>query len=619
MPLRIEDYALIGDCQTAALVGADGSIDWLCLPRFDSGACFAALLGGPEHGRWLLAPRVPVKRVTRSYRDGSLILDTTFATDDAEVVVTDCMPMRDAVPHIIRTVRGVRGRMAMRTELVVRFDYGSIVPWVRKGKGGGIRAIAGPDSIRLQSDVPLRGENLTTVAEFDVAPGDVVSLVLTWHPSHVKEPHEVDAAAVVDRTERAWRTWSAQNTYRGPHRRIVERSLVTLKALTHTATGGIVAAPTTSLPEAVGGVRNWDYRYCWLRDATFTLLALVHNGFTREAEDWREWLLRAVAGDPSQLQIMYAVDGRRRLDEAEIPWLPGYEASAPVRVGNAAFQQSQLDVYGEVMDALYQCHTHGLPAEGKDAWNHAARDARVPRDLLGAAGRRHLGGPRAAAALHALEGHGVGRLRSAPCVASSRSGRLRLRRDGRSARLRGWRGVRTRMHAEICERGYDPELDAFVQSYGSKKLDASLLMVPLVGFLHGLADPRRAWNRARDRGAPSRGRSRAPLRDRRPTGRRPAAGAEGVFLPCSFWLADNWALMDRRADATAMFERLVGLCNDVGLLSEEYDPIARRLVGNFPQAFSHVSLINKRPRSLVDHAGRPRRRRERRSSARDPK
>ncbi len=593
VPLRIEDYALIGDCQTAALVGKDGSIDWLCLPRFDSAACFAALLGGPEHGRWLLAPRDPVKNVTRAYRDGSLILDTTFQTDDAEVTVTDCMPMRDAVPRIVRVVRGVRGRMPMRTELIVRFDYGSIVPWVRKGKGGGIRAVAGPDSIRLQSDVPVRGENLTTVAEFDVAEGDVVSMVLAWYPSHVEEPNDVDAMELIARTERAWSEWSSQDTYDGPHKRIVQRSLVTLKALTHTATGGMIAAPTTSLPEAIGGVRNWDYRYCWVRDATFTLLALIHSGFKQEAIDWREWLLRAVAGSPSELQIMYAVDGRRRLEEEEIPWLPGYARSAPVRVGNAAYKQNQLDVYGEVMDALFQCHTHGLPAQ-EDAWNMRRgmlefletcwdRPDEGIWEVRGPA--RHFTHSKVMAWV-AFD-RAVRRLESIGDMAADRD------------RLARWRGVRERMHREICDRGYDTEIGSFVQSYGSKRLDASLLMMPLVGFLPP-TDPRvRGTVRAIEARLLEDGLVRRYESDPRVDG---LPGTEGVFLPCSFWLADNWTLMDRRVEAAALFERLVGLCNDVGLLSEEYDPSTRRLVGNFPQAFSHVSLINT-ARSLVDHAG----------------
>jgi GH15 family glucan-1,4-alpha-glucosidase len=601
MALRIEDYALIGDCQTAALVGNDGSIDWLCLPRFDSAACFAALLGGPEHGRWLLAPRVPVKRVTRAYRDGSLILDTTFQTDDAEVTVTDCMPMRDALPHIIRTVRGVRGRMAMRTELVVRFDYGSIVPWVRKSRGGGIRAIAGPDSIRLQSDVPLRGEKMTTVAEFDVIPGDVISQVLTWHPSHVREPHEIDAVALVEQTERAWREWSARNTYQGPWRKIVDRSLVTLKALTHTTTGGIVAAPTTSLPEAIGGPRNWDYRYGWVRDATFTLLALIHSGYTQEASDWREWLLRAVAGDPSKMQIMYAVDGRRRLEEEEIPWLPGYEASAPVRVGNAAYQQNQLDVYGEVMDALYQCHTHGLPAS-EDAWNMR----RIMLEFLETCWDQPDEG------IWEVRG-GARQFTHSKVMAWVAFDRAVLRLesgevDPDRVRLERWRALRARMHDEICAHGYSTELGSFVQSYGARELDASLLMLPLVGFLPP-TDPRvRGTVKAIETRLLEGGLVRRYESDPRIDG---LPAGEGVFLPCSFWLADNWALMDRKADAAALFERLVGLCNDVGLLSEEYDVSRQRLVGNFPQAFSHVSLINT-ARGLLDHEGPARRRCEKR-------
>jgi GH15 family glucan-1,4-alpha-glucosidase len=597
MPLRIEDYALIGDCQTAALVGNDGSIDWLCLPRFDSGACFAALLGGPEHGRWLLAPRVPVKRVDRAYRDGSLILDTTFQTEDAEVTVTDCMPMRDAVPHVIRIVRGVRGRMPMRTELVVRFDYGWIVPWVRKAKGGGIRAIAGPDSIALQSDVPLRGENLTSVAEFDVVRGDVVSLVLTWHPSHLKAPHEIDPIAVVDETERAWREWSAQSTYRGPSRGIVERSLVTLKALTHTTTGGIVAAPTTSLPEAIGGLRNWDYRYGWVRDATFTLLALIHSGFMDEACSWREWLLRAVAGDPSKLQIMYAVDGRRRLDEQEIPWLPGYEGSAPVRVGNAAYRQNQLDVYGEIMDALHQCHTHGLPAE-EEAWSMRL----VMLEFLETCWNKPDEG--------IWEVRGPARQfthsKVMAWVAFDRAVRgLDSRREGVDrARLERWRALRARMHREICAHGYNSDLGAFVQTYGGKALDASLLMMPLVGFLPP-TDPRVLGTvQAIEARLLEGGFVRRYESDSRVDG---LPAGEGVFLPCSFWLADNWALMGRTSDASALFERLVALCNDVGLLSEEYDVTRRRLVGNYPQAFSHVSLINS-ARTLTDHASPARRR-----------
>ncbi len=597
MSLKIEDYALIGDCQTAALVGRDGSIDWLCLPRFDSGACFAALLGTPENGRWIVAPRVPVKRVTRAYRDGSLILDTTFETDDAAVTVTDCMPLRDTTPHIIRSVHGVRGRMAMRTELVVRFDYGSILPWVRKARGGGIRAVAGPDSIRLLSVVPLSGENLTTVAEFDVAKGETASFVLTWHPSHIKDPHEIDALALIASTESAWKAWSAQSTYEGPWREIVLRSLVTLKALTHAKTGGIVAAATTSLPERIGGPRNWDYRYCWMRDATFTLLALLHNGFKEEALAWREWLLRAVAGDPSKLQIMYAVDGERRLDEEEIPWLAGYEGSKPVRVGNAAHGQRQLDVYGEVMDALYQCHTHGL-APDADAWS-------IRRGML-----------EFLETCWSEPDDGIWEVRGPPrqfthskvmaWVAFDRGVRRVEAAGGDGEAVARWHAARDRLHAEICEKAYDPKIGAFVQHYGAKTLDASVLLIPLVGFLPPTDERVLGTVRAIEARLLEDGLVRRYESD---PGLDGLPGGEGVFLPCSFWLADNWTITGRKADARRLFERLIGLCNDVGLLSEEYDPVGRRLLGNFPQAFSHVSLVNT-ARNLSDPRGPAHRRRE---------
>ncbi len=592
---RIEDYALIGDCQTAALVGRDGSIDWLCLPRFDSGACFAALLGGPEHGRWIVAPAGVVKRVRRAYRDGSTILDTTFETDEGAVTVTDCMPMRNGDPQVIRIVRGDHGRVAMRAELVVRFDYGSIVPWVRKAKGHSIRAIAGPDALHLQSDVELRGENMTTIAEFEVAEGQSISFVLTWHRSAGDDPEDVDARALVVDTERTWADWSAKCTFEGEWRDVVLRSLVTLKALTHLPTGGMVAAPTTSLPEILGGVRNWDYRYCWVRDATFTLLALIHNGFLDEARAWREWLLRAVAGDASKLQIMYAVDGQRRLAEQELPWLPGYERSLPVRIGNAAFQQPQLDVYGEVMDALYQCHQYSI-APMEDAWS-------LRRNLLEFLetswekpddGIWEVRGPQ----------RQFTHSKVMAWVAFDR-GIRRLERVGDKEPLERWRSIRERIHAEVCAQGYDAELGSFVQSFGGKRLDASVLMIPLVGFLPP-NDPRVGGTaRAIERGLMQDGFVRRYASDRAvdalPEG-------EGVFLPCSFWLADNWILMGREKDARALFERLVGLCNDVGLLSEEYDPQARRLLGNFPQAFSHVSLVNTALNLMSHHDGPARKR-----------
>ena len=594
MPLKIEDYALLGDCQTAALVGRDGSIDWLCLPRFDSGACFAALLGAPEHGRWLLAPAAPAKRVTRAYRDGSLILDTTFETEDGTVTVTDFMPMHEGAPKVVRVVRGVRGRVPMRTEFVVRFDYGSIVPWVRS-TGSGIRAIAGPDSVRLQSAVPLRGEGLKTVAEFDVAEGESLSFVLAWHPSHGREPNEVDATGSLERTESIWRKWSAQCNYEGPWREAVMRSLVTLKGLTHTATGGIVAAPTTSLPEFIGGPRNWDYRYCWVRDATFTLLALLHNGFVDEARDWREWLLRAIAGDPSKLQIMYGVAGERRLDEFEVAWLPGYAGSLPVRVGNAAYQQRQLDVYGEVMDALYQCHTHGMPADD-NSWN-------LRRGMLEFLetcwdqpdkGIWEVRGPERQFTHSKVMGwvafdRAVKRLES-----------LRATRDDKL--LERWRALRDRMHDEICAKGFDGTVGAFVQSYGSDRLDASVLMIPLVGFLPPTDARVRSTARAIEARLLDGGFVRRYESDPRVDG---LPEGEGVFLPCTFWLADNWTMMGREAEAREMFDRLVGLSNDVGLLAEEYDVTQKRLVGNFPQAFSHVSLINTARNLSPQRDGQP--------------
>jgi GH15 family glucan-1,4-alpha-glucosidase len=579
VPSRIEDYAMIGDCQTAALVSRAGSIDWLCLPRFDSGACFAALLGGPEHGRWLLAPAGEVRRVERAYRDGTLVLDTTFHVDAGAVTVTDCMPARDRVlPRIARVVRGVRGRVRMRTELVVRFDYGSIVPWVRRA-GNGISAIAGPDALLVQSDVPLRGHDFTTVAEFDVAAGQTRSFSLTWHPSHVKAPGPVDPPAIVDAAERQWRTWAARCTYQGERADLVLRSLVVLKALTHAATGGLVAAPTTSLPEALGGTRNWDYRYCWVRDATFTLFSLIQNGFLEEARAWREWLLRAVAGDPSKLQILYAVDGRRRIIEQEIPWLPGYERSAPVRVGNAACRQRQLDVYGEVMDAMHQARLHGLEAD-EASWRLRCKLL----EFLETAWDQPDDG--------IWEVRGPSRQfthsKVMAWVAFDRGVR-RLEAAGGGAPLERWRALRDRIHEEVCRHGYSDRLGSFVQYYGADLLDASLLMIPLVGFLPP-TDPRvQGTCLAIERHLMDDGLVRRYQTVRDVDG---LPEGEGVFLPCSFWLADNLVLLGRQDGARKLLDRLLGLCNDVGLISEEYDVKARRLVGNFPQAFTHVSLVN---------------------------
>ncbi|HZU82605.1 MAG TPA: glycoside hydrolase family 15 protein [Polyangiaceae bacterium] len=595
VPSRIEDYALIGDCQTAALVSRSGSIDWLCLPRFDSGACFAALLGGPEHGRWIIAPRGHVLAATRSYRDGTLILDTVFETEHGAILLTDCMPMRDVAPHLLRVVRGLRGRVPVHTEIVVRFEYGSIVPWVRKTHGG-IRAIAGPNSLRIQSDVPLRGVDMTTVSEFEVGADETVSFALTWHPSHVKEPHPVDTCQMVANTEATWREWAAQCTYGGDWRDAVVRSLVTLKALTHTATGGILAAPTTSLPEGIGGTRNWDYRYAWVRDATFTLLALVAGGYRDEARDWREWMLRAVAGDPSKLQIMYAIDGARRIPEWTVDWLQGFEGSRPVRVGNAASEQRQLDVYGELLDAMYQCHAVGLPPD-QAAWD-------LQRMLL-----EYLESSWAKPDNGIWEVRGPERQfthsKVMAWVAFDRGIRT-VEGLGMRGPIERWRAARDRIHEEVCRHGYDAELGAFVQYYGSRRLDASLLMVPLVGFLPPTDERVRGTARLVAERLVDRGLVRRYDTSQDVEG---VGGREGAFLPCSFWLADNWALMGRRAEARALFERLIDLRNDVGLLSEEYDADAGRLVGNFPQAFSHVSLVNTAHNIWLADGGGPARHR----------
>ncbi|MBW3593895.1 MAG: glycoside hydrolase family 15 protein, partial [Actinobacteria bacterium] len=478
MPLKIEDYGLIGDTQTAALVGRNGSIDWLCMPRFDSGASFAALLGDESHGRWLLAPAGGVKSVSRRYRGGTLVLDTEFETDEGAVRVIDFMPPREEDPDIVRIVEGVRGRVPMRMELVVRFDYGSIVPWVRR-LNGTLLAVGGPDALSLRTPIETHGENLTTVAEFFIGEGDRVPFVLTWHPSWEPPPRELEADKALEDTEVWWAEWSSRCTYDGEWTDDVISSLAVLKALTYAPTGGIVAAPTTSLPEFIGGVRNWDYRFCWLRDATFTLYALLIAGYTTEARAWRDWLLRAVAGDPADLQIMYGPAGERRLTELEVPWLPGYEGSQPVRVGNAASNQHQLDVYGEVMDALHQARRAGIGPH-EDSWALQQRlldflesDWHEPDEgiweVRGPA--RHFTHSKVMAwvafdrAVKAVERHEL---------------------DGDVAR---WRRLREEVHDEVLREGYDPDLNSFVQYYGSKRLDASLLMISLVGFLPA-ADPR---------------------------------------------------------------------------------------------------------------------------------
>ena len=579
VPLDIGDYALIGDCTTAALVGRNGSIDWLCWPRFDSNALFAALLGTSEHGRWRISPADPMPGISRAYHDGTLVLETLFDTADGSVALIDFMPIGRAGSSIIRLVKGLRGKVAMQLHLALRFDYGVTVPWVTQlDDGSGLSAVAGPNQVVLRSPVPMKGRNFATVAEFDVAEGQCVPFVLTHAPSHLPKPPAMDWSAALEETELFWRGWSGRCSHTGPWREAVKRSLLTLKALTYAETGGIIAAPTTSLPEQFGGERNWDYRYCWLRDATFTLMALVSAGYRDEAQAWGQWLLRTVAGSPHQLQIMYGLSGERQLIEWEVPWLPGYQGAVPVRVGNAASAQLQLDVYGELIDAIYQGRTHNLAPIGS-GWalqrklvEHLEQIWEQPDDGIWEVrgGRRHFTFSKIMA-----------------WVALDRTVRD-AERFKFQAPLESWRKVRDRMHATICELGFDSERSTFTQSFSSSELDASLLLIPLVGFLPA-DDPRvRGTVAAIERelmidGLVLRYRTRAEI-DGLPPG-------EGVFLPCSFWLANNYRLQHRDAEARALFERLLSLRNDVGLLAEEYDPQARRQLGNFPQAFSHLALI----------------------------
>ncbi|MDQ3198836.1 MAG: glycoside hydrolase family 15 protein [Verrucomicrobiota bacterium] len=578
---RIEDYAFISDRQSGALISRDGCVDWLCLPRFDSGACFAALLGEKENGSWSFIPQAEIKRRERRYRGDTLILETDLHTEDGAVRFIDFMPPRGTNPDIIRIVEGLRGKVEIRMELVIRFDYGSVVPWVRRCHGG-LEAIAGPDALILHTPVETHGEELKTVAEFAVAKGERIPFVLTWFASHELPPKEVNAEHALKQTEDYWNRWSKRYTGRGPWRDAVMRSLLTLKGLTYAPTGGMVAALTTSLPEEIGGVRNWDYRYCWLRDATFTLFSLLGAGYKEEAKAWREWLLRAIAGSASQLQIMYGVLGERRLIETELPWLSGYEGSQPVRVGNAAAKQFQLDVYGEVVDAMYHAQRAGLDVSEAD-WRMQV------------------------ALLNFLEtkweepDEGIWEVRGKPqqfthskvmaWVAFDRAVKLveHFDRAGND-HLATWKKLRGEIHREVCERGYHPDKKSFTQTYGSEAMDASLLMIPLVGFLPPNDERVKNTIQAVEREL---------LEDGLVMRYRPTeceidglAGSEGVFLPCSFWLADCLHLIGRAQDARQLFERLLALRNDVGLLSEEYDPKIKRQLGNFPQAFTHVGLVN---------------------------
>jgi GH15 family glucan-1,4-alpha-glucosidase len=581
LALRIEDYAVIADTQTAALVGRDGSIDWLCLPRFDSGACFAALLGNSGNGHWRIAPAGGIRRVRRRYQGDSLVLETTFETEDGTVRVVDFMVPRLADPDLVRVVEGVRGRVPMRMELRIRFDYGRLTPWVRR-VGKALLAISGPEALVLRTPVSHHGQDRTTVADFSVAEGDRLPFTLTWNQSDRPLPDEHDPFQALADTRAYWAQWAGQCTYKGEWREAVMRSLLTLKALTYQPSGGIVAAATTSLPEDIGGVRNWDYRYCWLRDATMTLTSLMAAGYEDEARAWREWLLRAMAGDPPALQIMYGPAGEARLPELELEWLDGYEGSRPVRTGNAAITQLQLDVYGEVMDALHKARQLGIEAH-PSTW--ALQRALL--EFLEGNWRRpdegiwEVRGPRRHFT-HSKVLAWVAMDRAVKAVTD----------HGHHGPVERWRGVRDEIHREVCANAWDPERKTFTQYYGSQELDASLLLMPLVGFL--------APNDPRVLGTVE-AIERELLADgfvlRYPTGPKGQAvdglpGREGAFLACTFWLADNYALIGRRSDARRLFQRLLGLRNDVGLLAEEYDPASRRQLGNFPQAFSHVPLIN---------------------------
>jgi GH15 family glucan-1,4-alpha-glucosidase len=576
----IEDYGLIGDLETAALVDRHGSIDWLCVPRFDSGAIFAALLGGPGNGRWTIQPEGDFQPTGRRYRGDTLVLESELETPSGVVRLIDFMPPRELRPQVVRIVEGVRGRVQMHMELVLRFDYGSIVPWVRRVEGT-LVAIAGPDAVLLRTPVELEGRNLSTHAFFAVGKGDRVPFVLRWTPSHEPLPPRLDAEQTLVDTVAFWEEWAARCTHTGLWHDAVHRSLVTLKALTYAPTGGIVAAPTTSLPEAIGGVRNWDYRYCWLRDATLTLLALVRAGYVGEARAWRDWLLRAIAGSPDEIQIMYGVAGERRLTELELPWLAGYEGSQPVRIGNDASNQLQLDVYGEVVEALYRARSRGLEASD-DAWRLTLKIF----DWLESGWRQ--------------EDEGVWEVRGPrrhfthskvmAWVAFDRAVKT-VERFGREGPVDRWRAVREEIKAEVLREAYNVELDSFVQYYGADRLDASLLLIPLVGFLPATDERVVGTVRAIERDLLRDGfveRYRADVENVGVDGLPPG---EGVFLPSSFWLVAVLAQQGRRDDALALFERLLALRNDLGLISEEYDPESGRLVGNFPQAFTHLALV----------------------------
>jgi GH15 family glucan-1,4-alpha-glucosidase len=577
---RIEDYALIGDCHSAALVGRDGSIDWLCLPRFDGPAVFAALVGDGDNGHWRIAPSASVSAVSRCYRPGTLVLETIFTTAEGRVKLVDAMIVERERPRIVRRVEGLEGRVALHMTYIVRYDYGSIVPWVRRVDGG-LDAVAGSDGLILACAVDLRAEGLATVADFTVGAGEFVDFSMTHYPSFAQRPPARVDASEIETTTDHWRAWSSRCTYDGPYRDLVLRSLITLRALSYDPTGGIVAAPTTSLPEQLGGVRNWDYRYCWLRDATFTLEALIAVGFDDIARGWRDWLLRAVAGSPSDLQIVYDIRGNRRLPEIELPWLRGYEGARPVRLGNDAHGQFQLDVYGEVIDLLFTAHRSGIE-QTDDEWA-------VFCEIVSDVERRWQQPDRGLWEVRGPAQHFT-HSKVMAWVAMDRAVRA-VELFGLDGPVDRWRATRDAIFADVCHRAYDPARGCFVQAYDSDRLDASTLLLPIVGFLPS-DDPRVAGTIAaverellRDGFVYRYTESAAAPADGLPPG-------EGAFLACSFWLVDNYVLIGRRADAVALFERLIGVCNDVGLLAEEFDPAQQRFTGNFPQAFSHVGLIN---------------------------
>ena len=580
MPCRIEDYGLIGDCETAALVGRDGSIDWLCWPAFDCDACFASLLGSPKHGRWQIAPAQEIKNTERRYWDNTLILETRFETESGVVALIDFMPPRGKASDVVRLVRGVSGRVKLRMQLVIRFGFGADVPWVKKNPdGSGLLAICGQDMTVLRTPVETRGEDLTTVADFEVGEGETVPFVLTYGPSHLPVPEAIDPALALKETKAFWTEWCSHCTYEGDHRALVMRSLIALKALTFAPTGGIVAAPTTSLPEKLGGQRNWDYRFCWLRDATFTLLALMNSGYTEEASAWHNWLLRAVAGSPANMQIMYGIMGQRRLLEWEAGWLPGYEGAQPVRVGNAAHAQLQLDVYGELIDAFHQSRVAELKLD-EGSW---ALECTVLEHLAEVWDQPDHG-------IWERRGEGKHYVSSKVMtwVAFDR-GIKSAEQFGFKAPLAKWRALRDAICRDVCEKGFDRELNSFVESYGSKLLDASILMLPSVGFLPPSDSRVRGTLTAIEQhlmrdGFVLRHDPREISDEKQPI--------EGAFLACSFWLADAYVLTGEFEKAQALFDRVVAIANDLGLLAEEFDTVAGRQTGNFPQALTHIALIN---------------------------